>query len=101
MAKSPETSEALTADTEENFFDWHLMLKEQGYLVWDHPVVEGLLKHLFHVGSERGHCCGARDGADLAISCQPKAFHGKPPHKAFRGCAPADLDGALLSLRGV
>lgn len=73
-----ETWKSLSADTEENCFDWYFVLAEQGYLVLDHPVVEELLKHLSHVRSERGHCCGVRDGADLAISCQPKAFNGKP-----------------------
>lgn len=77
---------------------YYLVLPEQDYVVWDHPVMEELLKHLFHTGSERGHCCGAEDGTDLAISCQPKAFHGKPPCKAFPGFGPADLDGLCFPL---
>lgn len=72
---------------------YYLVLPEQDYVVWDHPVMEELLKHLFHVGSERGHCCGAEDGTDLAISCQPKAFHGKPLAKPF-------LALVLLTLMG-
>lgn len=77
------------------------MLPEQDYLVSDHAGMEELLKHLFHVGSEGRRCCGARDGAALTISCRPKAFREKLPHKAFPGCGPADLDGALLSLGAV
>lgn len=77
------------------------MLPEQGSLVSDRAGMEELLKHLFVVESERGRCCGARDGAALTISCRPKAFHGKPPHKVIPGCGPADLDGALFSLGAV
>lgn len=76
---------------------YFLVLPEQDCLVWDHPVMEELLKHLFHVRTLLWSQGWGRPGHH----CQPKALHGNPPCKAFPGFGPADLEGALLSLRAV
>lgn len=40
-------------------------------------------------------------GQTWPSAASPRHFMGNTHYKGFPGCAPADLDGALLSLRAV